>query len=607
MMLYRKNFRFLLTQGFEACKLTSQEPSSVRVMTGKKGYLTGVKQIGGQDILLHSSYDPITEASRLITGKKFPANSSIFVLGLGLGYHLAELLNQTSPESMIFVLETDWDMIRAAMQVIDFQEIVSTGRVILAFGSLPEIRAILNDVFKIEDLLLKLFKIDFLTFAPKLNCENQEVQGMRRLVQEALNNHYLVMNHEIDWMLRRLRNTVEHVPYLARAPYPSQIADTWHKPVVIVLAGPSLDKNIDVLKEWQDRVTIFCVNTVFNRLMDDGIIPDAAFSIDIQPDLAERHYRRQEPIPKSIVFVANPGVDPRCISLFQQNLLILGGGGYFQHELAHDMGSEVMSLGLSVAHFAFIVARHIGAAPIILIGQDLAFGDQGQTHGVDDEHNTMLSTSSDRVFLEGYHGGEVSSCLTWKLFRDWYEDYLEKYPSLVINATEGGVKIKGTRQLPLNEALEQYVGINSATKDSFADWLQSMQQTVPYVEMLNRIRRSFAKRIEKLRESESACSLGMKLSKNIEDPEMPLKAKQGYLQHMENEVRNMMKDRWLFYTFRSEFIRVMSVYFDWDGKSEAPEMVIISKAKLLQDLFVNLGSLLLEFRKVMETAQYPDQ
>jgi hypothetical protein len=604
MTLFEKNLNFLSSQGFRK-QVLNQPPdfSSVRLFTGKKGYFTGAKQVGGQEILLHSAYDPLNEAARLIAGKNFPVHRSIFTLGLGLGYHVVELLNQVSPDCLIFVLESDWDIIRAAMQVIDFKDIVGTGRVILAFGTLAEIRRILDDHFISENNLLKLLKIDFLYFAPKQNSEPEDVQAMRQLVLEAFQNHYLAMKDEIGWMLQRLSNTVEHIPYLAQSPFPIQMADNWHKPVVIVLAGPSLNKNIAVLKEWQDRVTIFCVNTVFNKLLDYGIIPDATFSIDIHPSLAEKHYKRNEPIPDSIVLVANPGIDSRCISLFEHNLLILGGGGYFQHELASDIGSDVLQVGLSVTHFAFTMARHMGASSIILIGQDLAYGYEGQTHSLGcnyEEQKTIVSQNDDIVYLEGYHGGEVPSCLTWKLFRDWYEDFLNRYPSLVINATEGGVKIKGTLQLTLKDALENYVGIDTAEKIPFVNWLHSVKQSVPYEEISKRIRSSLVKRITKLQESESACRAAMSVYCNIDHPKIPLELKSRYLLQMETRVRDMMKDRWVFYTFRSEYIRVMSDYFDLDTNNEPPEILIIHKATLLYGMLKKLNSYLSEFRTVIE-------
>jgi hypothetical protein len=608
MILYEKNLNFLISQGFEEHILSQpMESSSVRLFTGKTGYYSAIKQIEGHDILLHSAYDPLNEASRLLAGGDISFYRSIFVFGLGLGYHLVELLEQTPQECLIFVLESDWDIIRAAMHVIDFEEILKTGRVVLAFGKPSDIRVILDGLFVIGEVLLKLHTMGFLHFPPKYRCEITVVQEMRHILIEAFQYHSLAKGNDISWSIKGLTNLSEHVPYLARSPIANNIAKMWHKPVVIVLAGPSLSKNIAVLKEWQDRVTIFCVNTVFNKLLDYGIIPDAAISLDRTPLIPEKHYQRDVPIPESIVFVGNPVVDPRSVSLFKHNLFIFGGGEFYQQELAQDIGNNILPVGLSVTHFAFILARYIGAPAILLVGQDLAYGIEGRTHSsgsVYDELKVDLDTNDDVVYLEGYEGGEVPSTLSWRLFRDWYEIYLERFPSLLINCTEGGAKIKGTIQLPLKEALEQYVGADSSKKDSFVDWLYSVKQDVKHEEMLEKIRMSFEKRIEKLQISELVFARAARLYPNIEDPEIPLKFKKRYSDQMEKEARSIMSDQWIFSAFKPEYLRVMAEYNNSDSvmnNADADlETIIINKAKLLHDMFCNIGLLLEKLRKILE-------
>ncbi|HVJ50750.1 motility associated factor glycosyltransferase family protein [Desulfitobacterium sp.] len=608
MTFFEENLAFLLSQGFEEQILNQPlENSTVRLFTGKMGYYTAVKQVEDHDILLHSAYDPLNEASRLLAVEDISSYLSIFVFGLGLGYHLLELIEQTSQDCLIFVLESDWDIVRAAMHVIDFREILKTGRVVLAFGTPSDVRVILDGLFVNGEIQLKLHKMGFLYFAPKYRHDITVVQEIRRIIIEVFQYHILAKGNDISWSIKGLTNLSEHIPYLARSPYLRQIADTWHKPVVIVLAGPSLNKNIAVLKEWQDRVTIFCVNTVFNKLLDYGIVPDATFTLDRAPVIAEKHYKRDDHIPESVVLVGNPVIDPRSVNLFKHNMFIFGGGEFYQSELARDMGYGLLPVGLSVTHFAFMFALYIGAPAILLVGQDLAYGSEGRTHSsgsVYDEIKVDLDKENDVVYLEGYYGGEVPSSLSWKLFRDWYEIYLERFPSLLINCTEGGAKIKGTLQLPLKEALEQYVGTDSLKKDSFVDWLYSVKQDIKYEEMLDKIRMSFEKRIEKLQICELVFARASRVYHNIEDPEILLKFKKRYLDQMDKEARNIMSDQWIFSAFKPEYIRVMVEYNGLDtGVYNADvdlETVIISKAKLLQDMFCNIGLLSEKLRKILE-------
>ena len=608
MTFFEKNLAFLLSQGFEEQVLNQHlKASTVSLFTGKTGYFTATKQIQEQDILLHSAYDPLDEASRLIGGEDFSSYRAIFVFGLGLGYHLIELLDRTTPESLIFVLESDWDIVRAAMQVVDFEQILATGRVVLAFGKPSEIRVILDGIFIMGEVLLKLHRMGFLYFAPKYRLEFAEVQEIRRSVLDGFQHHRNGIGVDLGWSVRGLTNLVEHIPYLVKSPFPDQMANTWHKPVVIVLAGPSLTKNIEVLKDWQDRVTIFCVNTVFNKLLDYGIIPDATFSLDRTPLIPEQHYLRDEPIPESIVFVGNPVVDPRSVSLFKHNLFICGGGEYFLHEFANDIGSSILPMGLSVTHYAFIVARHIGAPAIILIGQDLSFGTEGRTHSAGsayDEAKVNIDTEDGVIYLDGYDGEKVPSNVTWRLFRDWYEIYLERFPSLVINATEGGVRIKGTLQLTLKEALEQYIGNDLSQKSSFADWLSSVSQDILYEVRLEKIKQSFIDRIGKLKVNELVYTRGYKLYYNIKDVEIPLVLKERYLEQMEKEARNIMGDSWIYSVFRPEYMSIMGEYinFNSDPIEQNSEKTIIDKAKILHDMFRDMCLFLAKLRTILEDA-----
>lgn len=608
MTFFEKNLAFLITQGFEEQVLYQPlESSSVSLFTGKTGYYTATKRIDGQDILLHSAYDPLGEASRLIVGEDVASYQAIFVFGLGLGYHLIELLDRTPPSSLIFVIETDWDIVKAAMQVIDFAEILATGRVVLAFGKPSEIRVILDGLFVMGEVMLKLQRMGFLYFTPKYRAELPVIQEIRRLVLETLQYHRHGLGLDLGWSVQGLTNLVEHIPYLSRTPSIYQISNTWHKPVVIVLAGPSLTKNIAVLKNWQDRVTIFCVNTVFNKLLDYGIIPDATFSVDRTPLIPEQHYKRDEPIPESIVFVANPIVDPRSVGLFKHHLFVYGGGEYFEHELADALGSTVVSMGLSVTHFAFILARQIGAPAIILIGQDLALSEEGRTHSagsVYDEVKVDVETESQVIYLEGYDGEKVPSLVTWRMFRDWYEIYLERFPSLVINSTEGGAKIKGTVQLTLQEAMEKYVGVGSPKKASFVDWLDTVSQDIRYEDRIEKIQKTFMERIKKLSIAELVYARASDLYNYVNDVNISIEVRKKYLDQMYEIAHNIMADNWIYSLFRPEYIREMGEYINIieNSKDDHYEEIIINKAKLLQGMFMDLNVFIGKLKTILEDA-----
>lgn len=601
MTLYEKNLDFLVSQGFlRNTFVASSEFSNLKLFPGKNGYYSAMKRVGSVEILLHSTYDPVFEAELMLGEGDFSQYRSIFVFGLGLGYHLVKLLERTRSDCLIFVMESDWEIISAAMNVIDFEEILGTHRVVLAFGTPAEIQVILDGVFVMREVIIKLHKMGFLYFAPKYRTDSTWVKQMQQMVLDMFRYQRGAMGNDIGWAVSGLINFTSHLRYIARSPRPTDLENGWVKPVVIVLAGPSLSKNINVLKTWQDKVTIFCVNTVFNRLLDYGITPDATFTLDRAPVIYEKHYQREGPIPESIVYVANPVADHRNAKLFKHHLFILGGGELYQWEIAKAIGSQTLPAGLSVAHFAFIFALHCGATPIILIGQDLALGEEGHTHSSGSMYEELRVDESDPnlVFVEGYNGGQVPSTLTWRAFRDWYEVYLEKNPTFVINATEGGARIRGTVEMSLQEALEKYVGIDSPAKDSLLEWLESKKENIVYSDTMDRIRLSIEERIVKLKVHEQNCDWGLILCNKLSEVNGSENNKTQLLRKILKIVDDIIGgDPWVFSVFRPEYIRLMVEYEEIDDNDDH---CITKRVRLLSELFLSLRKFLYKLRQILE-------
>ncbi|GGJ64204.1 hypothetical protein GGR02_001512 [Anoxybacillus voinovskiensis] len=239
-------------------------------------------------------------------------------------------------------------------------------------------------------------------------------------------------------------------------------------PAIIVSAGPSLDKNIHHLHKAVGKAIIIATETILERLVREGIIPDFVTSIERVQSAYELSYKGKK-YPKEVTLVAPAVIKPMIFEEFQGNWIMPlrdGIGEYEWLDRILSLGPDAfVSMGDSTAHLALGFAHHLGANPIILIGQDLAFGEGGTgchasgtiyeqigTNPLDDPMQDPTKT------VEGYYGGEVVTSELWLAFKKWFEFYIEyiKEQTNVINATEGGAKIEGTVQMPLLQAIEQY-------------------------------------------------------------------------------------------------------------------------------------------------------
>ncbi|MBC7106903.1 MAG: motility associated factor glycosyltransferase family protein, partial [Firmicutes bacterium] len=134
-----------------------------------------------------------------------------------------------------------------------------------------------------------------------------------------------------------------------------------------------------------------------------------------------------------------------------------GDRGWLSEVCGEDLG--LVWSGGSVANVAFSVAYLMGLNPIIFIGQDLAYGD-GCTHSRLLEHQEPADWEKREGFIpvEGNLGGIVYTKSTWLSFREWFERvFAAVQDRTIINATEGGARIRGTLVMTLREALRDYV------------------------------------------------------------------------------------------------------------------------------------------------------
>jgi hypothetical protein len=162
-------------------------------------------------------------------------------------------------------------------------------------------------------------------------------------------------------------------------------------------------------------------------------------------------------------------------------MIVNAGNSWVSEYLKRDLGSVAM--GPSIANTGFDLACRMGADPIILVGQDLSFTEQRShvegTHQEGFENfryripeewlSGKQGTESDDpwvqhwlahklIWVDGVDGKKVPTDERMLTFLHWLENRIEKLNGerTVIDATEGGAKIRGTRIMTLQETLNEY-------------------------------------------------------------------------------------------------------------------------------------------------------
>lgn len=378
-----------------------------------------------QKIYLHSNENPAGFVKPFIDVYYDVYRDDYVIYGLGLGYHCKELSGRDA-DLHITIIENDIRMIQLAMTYTDMS---------WYFGH-PGVKIIYDK--------------DWSWFTKVMGADEKQVVIFHRpSVRRIKNNkifdriqnlwvHEGSMRARSDRMVRNFRFNAKHCEYDLSDVKKSMEGKT----VVIVAAGPSLDRNVQLLKKRRDDVVILAVGAVYRKLSDLGIPMDYVIITD--PKVISNNQIRgleESDIPMLLLSTATKGV----ARIYQGKKYILCQKGFEDaEELAKKNGLLLFETGGSVTTTAVDLCIRLKASQIVFIGLDLAFTDnRNHASGARDEG---IANYDDMIMVEDIYGNQVPATRPFIMYREWIERRIarQEVTMPVIDATEGGAKIKGT-------------------------------------------------------------------------------------------------------------------------------------------------------------------
>lgn len=441
----------------------------------KTHYPTLVVQKESKAYALHHLEDPLTHAHQFLASiGDFEAAHNMALVGGGLGY-LPLLMVQKRPDIRnLFVFEPSLSIFKTALSIVDFTNLLNHPGVQFFVGSdTNEIQTAIHQ--KLMDfaanplLLIEMPSITSL-FPEWAAFVKQRIKEAIQLAQSGLKTKFK------DGPVC-LRNLLLNMKTMTESPGISEMGNRFKNiPAVVVAAGPSLKKNIDLLKEVQDHFLIIATDTAFHPLREKGIQPHIVVTVD-PTSLNDKHFP-QERYDEPCLMAFDPEARPEIIEKFQHKLAYRTDKHEFFSWLDQQLGGKgCIQKGLMVSQAGIQLADFWGCSPIILIGQDLALdAESGLTHDAGtalcrtvrylDEDKTHVDIplpseqdpwSREPLFwVEGIDGRQVPTVQNLMIYLNALERDVGNINSTIIDATEGGAKIRGTQVLTLREVIDAY-------------------------------------------------------------------------------------------------------------------------------------------------------
>ncbi|EPB9203280.1 motility associated factor glycosyltransferase family protein, partial [Campylobacter coli] len=291
---------------------------------------------------------------------------------------------------------------------------------------------------------------------------HEDVLGLNKKLAENFKNIILRNGNDpldalqgIEQFVYNLPQMITHPSYKELLSKRKGVSDT----AIIVSTGPSLTKQLPLLKKYANKATIFCADSSYPILAKHGIKPDYVLSLERIPLTSEFFNNDFGEFDKDILFVLKSYVHPHTTKYLQKNnrnfMLVSTYASFINYLKLDDFG--YFNMGFSVANMNFLLAIHLKHKNIVLIGQDLAYTKDGLSHTKDysnlDKHEGHFQRDKNKYTTQAYGGnGKVESSFVWTLFRHNFEQDVanakKNYYITTYNCTEGGARIEGTIEKP---------------------------------------------------------------------------------------------------------------------------------------------------------------
>lgn len=440
---------------------------------------------------LHNNYGAEAEAKEIFEKIKTTEFSMNVIYGFGLGYLFQEFAINSN--GLVFVFEPDIGILATTLEVVDFSEELSKKNVFI-FNDFDELKKcyLENFIFKSDTSITflpsykKIFEKDLLEFAQRLNL----VMG-----SAIIDNNYIK-----NKLIPAVKSVCNNIDCLVKEPTLGVFKDIYKdKTALVISAGPSLDKNLETIKKYRDKVVIFSVGQALRTLLHNDITPDFVGLVETSNQMAQLESLNTSNINLILEPLTFNGLHKskfKNIISYPSKTSIPNN---IWTKIANIDNSKYISSG-TVSYMMLYSAYLLGFKDLILVGQDLAFLD-GKCYTKDSQHQGLTyeydeKTGSAKVSVEnvkdfsesllgknrpldenkkieiaqkrieninknlckvnGIKGNQLITTYDYASFISQFEDFAKEHKNdlNLFNTSLEGAKINGFEDVPLEELLQ---------------------------------------------------------------------------------------------------------------------------------------------------------
>lgn len=384
------------------------------------------------------------------------------VFGMANCSYIQKLLEYIKDDSVILLYEPNIQLFEEVIKKKKIDDILSKENLVICVNEIND-----KDMENFISLGINFINIKHIEYCcmPNYDILYPEVwRDLLNVIKTRFETIIMSKNTELYFAKNFIKNSIYNCKDMVKQYAVGQLNEKIghidaisNVPAIVVAAGPSLDKNIEELRNAKGRAMIIAVDTALKPLLKKGIMPDLVITVDAKKPPVLFMHPEFEYIPLVMGDFSN----------YQLGRIHKGkrfyyaeNNSYMNYLYKKETGCivGVTETGGSVANSAFSFASILGFKTIILVGQDLAFtGRKRHAYDAYGENKKDEFINDGKYFeVEDINGDKVYTEFNMNMYRKWFETQIVRYPYLkVIDATEGGAKIEGTEIISLKQAIDR--------------------------------------------------------------------------------------------------------------------------------------------------------
>ncbi|EAH8754645.1 TPA: motility associated factor glycosyltransferase family protein [Campylobacter jejuni] len=444
--------------------------SKFKLILGKDNLDINLKNTSDNTFLYENAIDELNSMLN-IYNDKYLLYPVLYFYGFGNGILFKALL-QNKNHQHIVVFEKDIEIIWTMFHILDFSNELQKNNLIIINTNILSEFDLLNFYKKANSIFLQFSRIYFLELiSDYYERYNEEILKLNDTILSTIKISIIQYGNDSIDNLMGIKHFIYNLSKLLTHPHSEiflkkryKLSDT----AIIVSTGPSLTKQLPLLKQYANKATIFCADSAYPILAKHNIKPDYVCMLE-RDDIVSKCFDNDfKEFDKGILFILASVVHKEVIEFLERNnreyMLVPRAYDFFYYLNLAKYFQPIDGM-VSVAHMNYWLAKFLSHKNIIFIGQDLAYSKDQSSHAKDFIHEKLHEghfQKDENLFTSIAYGGkgEVESSYFWKLFREIFEKWISHDNNFIniYNCTEGGARIKGTIEKPFLWACENLLG-----------------------------------------------------------------------------------------------------------------------------------------------------